>query len=111
MKILRRLFAVVMLLLTVFAVFLNVVKTFFVKCDAILFAKPKLKSDSCVITGILSCFDAITTGSATYPPFENTTLGFNFFKMTFASLTLLINLNGSSAFLKVNDLTSFTGFI
>ncbi len=45
---------------------------------ASLFARPGVMSDSWIITGILRCFAANTTGTETNPPLEKTISGFNF---------------------------------
>ena len=85
-----------------------VLKAAEVGVDAILFASPSDKSDSCTITGILRLLAAIVTGSPTYPPLEKTTLGFSLFKTFFASVIDFINLKGRLAFLVMLLLTSLT---
>ena len=77
----------------------------------ILFASPILKSDSWLITGILSICAAITTGTATYPPLEKTISGLIFFNIFFASMIEKRSLNGIKIFFKVIFRTSLTGFI
>ena len=60
-----------------------------------LLARPGVKSDSWQMTGICLRPAAITTGTDTKPPLENTTSGFNSFISFFASLKPLITRNGS----------------
>ena len=46
----------------------------------ILFTSPGVISDSWIITGIWRCLAARTTGTATKPPLEKTTSGFQLFQ-------------------------------
>ena len=65
----------------------------------ILLARPGVISDSCIIHGILLDLAASTTGTATKPPFENTTSGLIFPRICLAWARPFITLNGSLRFL------------
>ena len=65
-----------------------------------LFARPGVISDSCATIGIFFRWAAITTGTATNPPLENTISGFSFANILVASNTPFRTLNGSVKFLK-----------
>ena len=59
--------------------------TFFATGMQSLFARPGVRSDSCMMQGIFNDEAALTTGTDTKPPFENTTSGFISFKSFLAS--------------------------
>ena len=71
------------------------VKTFSQNLADTLLARPNVKSLSCIMIGIFFFLHAKTTGSETYPPFENTTSGlmsFNIFSASFIPFASLIGI-------------------
>ena len=72
-----------------------------------LLASPGVISDSCIMQGIFKRDAALTTGPDTNPPFEKSTLGFNFLRIFLASKYPFITLKGSVKFLGSKYLRSF----
>src|SRR5699024_1208195 len=76
----------------------KVVRTFFAKGIAILFASPGVKSDSWMIAGTPRSLAARTAGTDTNPPLENNTSGLHLPMMRQASNVPFNTLNGSLRF-------------
>src|SRR5699024_2818401 len=74
-------------------------QTFVAKGIQILLASPGVISDSWIKVGIFFLLAAITTGTVTKPPLENTTSGFSSFISFLASMNPFRTRNGSVKFL------------
>ena len=97
--------------LVFFAVSSKLVKTYLHFFEINLFAKPRLKSDSCVTQGIFNLLPAKTTGKETYPPFEKITSGLISSKRFLASFIEANSLNGIEKVEKLIFLLNLTVFI
>ena len=72
-----------------------------------LLASPGVISDSWMMQGIFKDAAALTTGTLTNPPFENTIFGFNFRRSETACVNPLTTLKGSEKFLTSKYLLNF----